>query len=110
MQSLEEIKWIREKKLEFKNKFNKTLNFSVKSEFTKEEIEKQVKDQLEILRVKYSVNLEDLINMRIKKYDIEEKLFIKDFGMFLLEKGFSINKYSKFVNRDPSTIKYHLNQ
>lgn len=108
MQSLNEIKWIRLKKEEYKTLFKKELIINVKGNFNKDITEKDVKNKIEQLCNEYSINFDEFCNRRIKKNNKNEYCFIKDYGNYLLENGLSFEKYASYINKDRTTIKHHL--
>lgn len=107
MQSLEEIKWIRIKKEEYKLLFNKRLVINSSGGNNKNvDIESLIKK----LTLKYNLNLEDFLLKKLNRKSNNACLFIKEYKRFLFENGLSFKEYAHFINRDRTTIMYHLNK
>lgn len=106
MLTRKELMWIEDKKKEYFKEFNKTIYISIKGNkryISDKTITKWLKTKSEEYKVPLSV-----FNKKIKTKNVNAKLFLKEYGNYLFDNGLDLNKYAKFVNRDRTTLMYHL--
>jgi len=100
--------WIKQKQREYFDLFGEKLNVDFRGEvkFTKVEIVKRTNDLFNNLLEKYNVDIDFIRRKRISFGLENERNFITEFSMNVLNQNLNVAEAARLLNKDRSII-YH---